>query len=103
MRREKRRGSPDYEAALKKVLEEGFYVLQRKQKKTGRWLDEGHIIQGRAQAYEMLEEAKKKDPYNYEWRVVQDVIAQAYAEGWKARDDVATGRYTPYDEQSETG
>lgn len=96
--RRKRTHSPEYQAALKVILEQGFYVLQKRQKKTGQWQTEGDALRGKDAAYDALKAAKATDRFNYEWRVVQDMMAQAYQDGWTDRDDFATGTYTPYDE-----
>ena len=89
-------GSTKYQAALQTVVEEGFYVIQKRQKHTGRWLTASKELQGRHRALEELEECKRTDRHDYEWRAVQTVVAEAYAEGWKAHEDFTSGRYEPY-------
>ena len=90
-------GSTTYQAALNTVVEEGFYVVQKKQKHTGRWITTSKELQGRDRAIEELERCKRTDRHKYEWRTVQTVIAEAYAEGWKSHEDFISGRYEPYD------
>jgi len=84
--------SPQYQEALDTVLELGFYVLQRRVTMTGCWVTATGEIRGRKAALALLNDRKEGDPA-HEWRAVQTIQAEAYAEGWKAHDDFITGRY----------
>ena len=94
----KRSRSPEYLVALKLILEQGSYVLQKRAKKTGQWKTDGDVINGKEAAYVTLNKVKEGDRYGYEWRVIQDVVAQAYQDNWRDREEFATGEYVPYDE-----
>lgn len=100
-RNKKHPKDPEYEAALKVVLERAFYVIQKLEKKTGRWTTVGGAIKGHPAALKQLDKMKKDDTYSYKWRTVMEPIAQAYASGWNAREDLADGKWDPYDSSND--
>ena len=87
-RNKKHPKDPEYEAALKEVIDRAFYVIQKLDKSTGRWTTVGGVIKGHSASLKQLDKMKKDDTLRFRWRAVMEPIAQAYSSGWNDRDAV---------------